>query len=153
MPAERCYHVHRHRHSHRHCHCHQYLGHKNDKLPANYNLELSTIGWLPLLQSKVGPLEIQEFLNKTSFMGFTPGKRLMSPLSKSGKGGSWSARERPHAGRVNSRASLRLGRSLVNYNETYRSNVRHKPQTLPLYLRIWTPVLPFGATFNQNGMI
>ena len=44
-------------------------------------------------QSKVGLLEIQEFLNKTSFMGFTPGKRLMSPLSKSGKGGSWSARE------------------------------------------------------------
>ena len=87
-------------------------------------------------QSKVGLLEIQEFLNKTSFMGFTPGKRLMSPLSKSGKGGSWSARERPHAGRVNSRASLRLGRSLVNYNETYRSNVQHKPQTLPLYLMI-----------------
>ena len=42
----------------------------------------------------------------------------------------------PHAEWVNSRVSLWAGGSLVNYNETYRSNVQHKPQTLPLYLMI-----------------
>ena len=41
-----------------------------------------------------------------------------------------------HAEWVNSRANLSADGSLVNYNETYRSNVRHKPQTLPLYLMI-----------------
>ena len=68
---------------------------KTTKLHANCDIELSRLqlyGFARPQPSKVGLHEIQEFLNKTSFMGFTPGKRLMSPLSKSGKGGSWSAR-------------------------------------------------------------